>query len=209
MSRLLQIDPEAKLQPEQEGYEFGYHAFEDMEPIEYETNVLDSTSSRDPIPLPGEEIKLSLKDEKLKELQQKDKFCKEVIEKLNKEQLQNGQPCYQEEGILKRFVEDGKQKFEAVVLPHVLIGAVLQLAHEGLGHNSSPRTFIKRYYYWKGLKFIVKKHVQVCKLCQEHNKHVVKYSKINFEADSAPVRFISMDLIDEFHPPSSKGNRYA
>ena len=55
MSRLIQIDPEAKPQPEQEGYEFGYHAFEDMEPIEYETNVVDSTTSKDPIPLPGEE----------------------------------------------------------------------------------------------------------------------------------------------------------
>ena len=62
MSRLIKIDPEAKLQPEQEGYKFGYHAFEDMEPIEYETNVLDSTSSRDPIPLPGEEIKCPLED---------------------------------------------------------------------------------------------------------------------------------------------------
>ena len=30
-----------------------------------------------------------------------------------------------------------KQKFEAVVLPQVLIGAVLQLAHEGLGHNET------------------------------------------------------------------------
>ena len=73
MSRLIQIDPEARLQPEQEGYEFGYHAFEDMEPIEYETDVVDSTTLKDPIPLPGEEIKLPLEDEKLKELQQKDK----------------------------------------------------------------------------------------------------------------------------------------
>ena len=117
MSRLIRIDPEAKPQPEQEGYEFGYHAFEDMEPIEYETNVVDSTTSKDPIPLPGEEIKLPLEDEKLKELQQKDKFCKEVIEKLSKGQLQSNKPYYQEEGILKRFVEDGKQMFEAIVLP--------------------------------------------------------------------------------------------
>ena len=211
MSRLIQIDPEARLQPEQEGYEFGYHAFEDMEPIEYETNVVDSTTLKDPIPLPGEEIKLPLEDEKLKELQQKDKLCKEIIEKLSKGQLQNGQPYYQEEGILKRFVEDGKQRFEAIVLPQVLSGAVLQLAHEGLGHNGSPRTYalIKRYYYWKGLKSMVRKHVQGCRLCQEHNKHVVKFSKMNFEAEPAPVRFISMDLIGEFHPPSSKGNRYA
>ena len=133
MSRLIHIDPEAKLQPEEEGYEFGYHAFEDMEPIEYETNVVDSTTSKDPIPLPGEEIKLPLEDEKLK-----DKFCKEVIEKLSKGQLQSNKPYYQEEGILKRFVEDGKQRFEAIVLPQVLIGAVLQLAHEGLGHNVVP-----------------------------------------------------------------------
>ena len=89
------------------------------------------------------------------------------MEKLAKGQLQNGSPYYQEKGILKRFVEDGKQKFEAVVLPQVLIGAVLQLAHEGLGHNGSPRTY------------------------------------------AALMRFISMDLIVEFHPPSSKGNRYA
>ena len=43
-----------------------------MEPNEYEANVVDSTTSKDPIPLPGEEIKLPLEDEKLKELQQKD-----------------------------------------------------------------------------------------------------------------------------------------
>ena len=136
MSRLIQIDPKAKLQPEQDGY-----AFEDMEPIEYETNVVDSTALKDPIPLPGEEIKLPLEYEKLKQLQQKDKFCKEVTEKLSKGQLQNGQPYYQEGRILKRFVEGGKQRFEAIVLPQVLIGAVLQLAHEGLGHNGSPRTY--------------------------------------------------------------------
>ena len=56
---------------------------------------------------------------------------------------------------------------------------------------------------------MVRKRVQACKLCQEHNKHVVKFSKMNFEAEPAPVRFISMNLIGEFHPPSSKGNRYA
>ena len=56
---------------------------------------------------------------------------------------------------------------------------------------------------------MVRKHVQACKLCQEHNKHVVKFNKMNFEVEPAPMRFISMDLIGEFHPSSSKGNRYA
>ena len=107
MSRLIQIDPKAKLQPEQEGYEFGYHAFDDMEPIKCEINAVDTNTSGDPISLPGEEIKLPLDDDKLKGFQQKDKFCKEIMEKLEKEQLQNRNPYYQKGGILKRFVEDG------------------------------------------------------------------------------------------------------
>ena len=101
MSRLIQIDPEARLQPEQEGYEFGYHAFEDMEPIEHETNVVDSNALKDPIPLPGEEIKLPLEDEKLKELQQKDKLCKEIIENLAKDNCKMDNPIIKRRGYSK------------------------------------------------------------------------------------------------------------
>ena len=73
-------------------------------------------------------------------------------------------------------MEDGKQKFEVVVLPHALSNAALQLVHEGLGHNGSPRTYalLKRYYYWKGLKPMVRKHIQACKLCQEHNVTITR-----------------------------------
>ena len=53
---------------------------------------------------------------------------------------------------------------------------------------------------------MVWKHVQTCAFCQEHNKQAVKYSKYNFEAESVPMKFISMDLIGELHPPSTKGN---
>ena len=38
---------------------------------------------------------------------------------------------------------------------------------------------------------MVKRHVQSCKFCQEHNKQAVKYSKYNFEAEPAPMKFIS------------------
>ena len=53
------------------------------------------------------------------------------------------------------------------------------------------------------------KHVKQCTLCQRHNKQVVRYNKLHFEASLVPLKFISMDLIGEFYPPSSKGNRYA
>ena len=211
MSRLIQIDPEAKLNPEPEGYEFGYHAFEDMEPIKSDIQEIKVSTEEEPINLPQEEIKLPLSDEKLLALQAEDKFCSDISSKLQRGQLQDKNPYYRENEILKRYVEDGKQRFEVVVLPQVLSGAALQLAHEGLGHNGSPRTYalLKGNYFWKGLKPMVKRHVQSCKFCQEHNKQSVKYSKYNFAAESAPMKFISMDLIGEFHPPSSKGNRYA
>ena len=172
MSRLIQIDPEAKLCPEQEGYEFGYHAFEDMEPGRCAVQEIKTSQLNDSIPLPQEEIKLPLSDEKLQAFQAKDKFCKDISSKLQQGQIQDKNPHYIEDGILKRFVEDGKQNFEVVVLPQVLSNAAMQLAHEGLGHNGSPRTYalLKRYYYWKGLKPMVRKHVQACKFCQEHKK---------------------------------------
>ena len=62
MSRLIQIDPEAKLCPEQEGYEFGYHAFKDMEPVRCEVEEIKTSQLKDPIPLPQEEIKLPLSE---------------------------------------------------------------------------------------------------------------------------------------------------
>ena len=34
MSRLIKITPDVKLEEEPEGYEFGYYAFEDLEPIQ-------------------------------------------------------------------------------------------------------------------------------------------------------------------------------
>ena len=81
-----------------------------MEPIKCEVTAIDAASSKDPITLPGEDIKLPLDDEKLREFQQKDEFCNNIINKLGKGQLQDKNPYYQEEAILKRFVEDGKTK---------------------------------------------------------------------------------------------------
>ena len=92
---------------------------------------------------------MPLSDEKLQALQVEDKFYKDISNKLQQEQLQSRNPYYIENGVLKRFVEDGKQKFKVVVLLQVLSSTALQLAHEGLGHNGSPRTYalLKRYYY--------------------------------------------------------------
>ena len=73
------------------------------------------------------------------------------------------------------------------------------------------RTYIllKRLYYWKGLKPSVEKHVKRCYQCQRRNRQVVKYAKLHFDVATFPMQFISMDLIVEFHLPTSRKHRYA
>ena len=214
MSRLVALDLDNQLVDEPEGFEYGYYAFDNIDPIKTQVEVNEVTNKvvvTTPVDSPGEDITLPIEDNKLIELQKGDKFCKSILNMLANNKLQNKNPYYVENEVLKQFIDDNKQRFEVIVLPQTLTEPALQLAHEGLGHNGIPRTYalLRRQYYWKGLKPSVTKHVKQCTLCQKHNKQVVKYNKLHFEASPAPMKFISMDLIGEFHPPSSKGNRYA
>ena len=110
-----------------------------------------------------------------------------------------------------RYVEDNKQRFEVIVIPQDLSKVVLKLAHDNLGHNGSARTYmiVRRNYYWKGLRPDVVHYVKRCTVCRKYNSASPKYNKGTFQAPGAPMDFISMDLIGEFHPPSTHGNKYA
>ena len=90
--------------------------------------------------MPNEDIVLPIRNDKLMELQQSDKFCKH-ISMLKCGKLHADNPYYIEENVLKRYVKDNKQRLKVVVLPQALTGPALQLAHEGLGHNGIPRTY--------------------------------------------------------------------
>ena len=85
------------------------------------------------------------------------------------------------------------------------------MAHDELGHNGTHRTYtmLKRLNYWKGLKPRVEKQIIMCYLCQRRNKQVVKYATLHFDVATFPMQFISMDLIGEFHPPTSRKHWYA
>ena len=214
MSRLIALDPDNQLVDEPEGFEYGYYAFNNIDPIETQIEINETTNRKGGetlVNLPDEEITLPIENNKLTELQKKDKFCKNILNMLANSKLHNKNPYYIEDGILKRYIDDNKQRFEVIILPQMLTEPALQLAHEGLGHNGIPQTYalLRQQYYWKGLKPSVTKHIKRCILCQKHNKQVVRYNKLHFEASLALMKFISMDLIGEFHPPSSRGNRYA
>ena len=156
-------------------------------------------------------IELPLDNDILFELQQKDAFCVKILTQIEKGNIIEGQIYKIQNKLLKRYVTDGDKTYETIVLPRALTAQILKMAHDDLGHNGTHRTYmlLKRLYYWKGLKPSITKHIQRCYHCQRRNKQVVKYATLHFDVATFPMQFISMDLIGEFHPPTSKGKRYA
>ena len=141
MSRLIALDPDNQLVNKLEGFEYGYYAFDNIDPIKTQVEINEMTNKmgvETPVNLPGKEITLPIEDNKLIELQKEDKFCKNIINMLASNKLQNKNPYYIKSGILKWYIDDNKQIFEVIVLPQTLTQPALQLAHKGLGHNGIP-----------------------------------------------------------------------
>ena len=212
MSRLIEIDPQVRQDIEPEGYEFGYYTFDPLPTME--VSNIDTTQgiTNDK----GDEdiehlLKLPLTDDMLSQLQLQDLFCSNIIAQIKKGNIKDGLTYKFHNNLLKRNVTDSDKIYETIVLPKALTAQILKMAHDDLGHNGMHRTYmlIKRLYYWKGLKPSVIRHIQRCYHCQRRNKQVVKYATLHFDVATFPMQFISMDLIGEFHPPTSKGKRYA
>ena len=214
MSRLIEITPEIEQEPEPPGQEFGYDIFETLEPIETTTHYINEL--KEEIQIKHEAIPdnllpiVDLTESQLEDIQMKDKFIKNIVNRLVAKQQPEGKPYYLERRLLKKYIYDNKQRFEVTVVPPNCAPLLLNLAHDKLGHNGTARTYmlLKRTYYWKGMKTDVSNYVKQCKLCQKQNILPVKYVSGHFSAPMAPMEFISMDLIGDF-TPSSKGNKYA
>ena len=214
MSRLIEITPEIEQEPEPPGQEFGYDIFETLEPIETTTHYINELKEEIQIKheaIPDDLLPIvDLTESQLEDIQMKDKFIKNIINRLVAKQQPEGKPYYLEGRLLKKYIYDNKQRFEVTVVSPNCAPLLLNLAHDQLGHNGTARTYmlLKRTYYWKGMKTDVSNYVKQCKLCQKQNILPVKYVSGHFSAPMAPMEFISMDLIGDF-TPSSKGNKYA
>ena len=112
--------------------------------------------------------------------------------------------------LFRSIVENG-HKFEVRVIPESLQDVVLHLGHNQSGHNGYQRTYaaIKCLYYWKGMRTHILRYCKSCKTCAVQKVQKTQFEKQIFEPGVQPMEFVSMDLIGEFHPPSSRGNRYA
>ena len=211
MSCLISIDPHVQPEPESEGHEFGYYTFNPLPALEVQDIQTSLAGSSQDDNINGFSCALPIDDNMLAKLQKKDEFCRNILTQIAKGNIVSGQLYKIDNNILKRFIVDGNDMYESTVIPRSLIPQVLQMAHDELGHNGTHRTYIllKRLYYWKGLKPSVEKHIKRWYQCQRRNKQVVKYAKLHFDVATFPMQFISMDLIGELHPPTSRKHRYA
>ena len=217
--RLIEIDDDIKLPAEQEGHEFGYVPFEQLPPaqvtvteeviINEVNNLKIKIQHIDPVQK-DLKIELQISNLKLKELQEQDKRINH-LRKLWSENKLNKNIFTMENDILKKKVIECGLLYKPVIIPEILRECLLILAHDEQGHNGFKKTHsaLKTLYYWKGMKRHIQLYCRRCRTCARHNVQTQELQKEHFSAPPQPMEFIAMDLIGEFHPASSKGNRYA
>ena len=100
--------------------------------------------------------------------------------------------------------------YTPIVVQDVLRDCLLILVHDKQGHNRFRRTYasLKNRYHWKGMKKSVYQHCTSCQVCAKHNIKTQQLKNKHFSSPPQPMEFIAMHLIGEFHPASSKGNRF-
>ena len=220
LSRLIDIDPDVVQEPELKDYEFGCYSFEALSKAKG-TVVGETLTSVDGVEIceinisydnaenSQFSVKLPLSDTQFSCLQEKDPkiraLCEKVCDGLYKEFY------YIKNDILYRSVMDNDHKFSAAVVPEELTDTVLFLGHSQSSHNGYQRTYaaIKCSYYWKGMRKHILLHCKTCVTCAKQKVKKTQFEKQIFEPGVQPMEFICIDLIGEFHPPSSKGNGYS
>ena len=210
------MDENIKLQLEEEGKEFGYFPFEELPPvmtqvveevIECEIGNL-NIQHTDPLEI-NMDIHFPLRDEKLVKLQESDPHTKQLRKQWENKNLDQNMYTM-EDNTLKRKLVDNRLLYTPIVVPDILKDCLLILTHNKQGHNRFRRTYasLKNRYHWKGMKKSVHQHCTNCQVCAKHNIKTQQLKNEHFSSPPQPMEFIAMDLIGEFHPASSKGNRF-
>ena len=215
-SRLIEMDENIKLSPEEKGKEFGYFPFEELPPVT--TQVIEvieceigniNIQHTDPVQV-NMDISLPLKDQTFVKLQESDPHTLQLRKQWESNNLDKN-VYTMENNILKRKTINNVLLYTPIVVPDILKDCLLILTHDKQGHNSFRRTYalLKNRYHWKGMKKSVHQHCTNCQVCAKHNIKTQQLKNEHFSSPPQPMEFIAMDLIGEFHPASSKGNRYA
>ena len=79
--------------------------------------------------------------EVISSLQDRVDFCHRILRQLRKAKHLVGHPYTIENDILKWQLTLSGQLYYPIVLPHMMIGHILELAHNKLGHNGISRMY--------------------------------------------------------------------
>ena len=152
LSRLVDIDPDARLDPENAGWEFGYYVFETLPKLSSQEivpvcEILSGTNVIRPDPDLQEpftqQLTSLLDNDQLQALQAQDEKCTSLIAMLICGRLD---PLVYsiDDGVLYHRVIEGGQTFQAIYIPRTppgLIQSILKATHDDSGHNGFPRTY--------------------------------------------------------------------
>ena len=171
LSRLLDVDPEAKAQPEKEGCEFGNYCFEQLEETgeipwilpkqAHNPSNLDETKKTGEIPpvfsTPVVEtiehlevtvnenttrsISLPLSNKQMKELQKRDEESRAIVKRLEEDKVTE-KMFILENGVLYRLWLEERETSKCTFVPKILREPLLVLAHNRSGHNGGRRTYM-------------------------------------------------------------------
>ena len=147
LSRLIEMDENIKLQPEDEGKEFRYFPFEELAPVTVQVveevikceigNI--NIQHADSVQV-NTDITLPMKDEKLVKLQESDPHTQQLRKQLKNNNLDKN-AYIMENDILKRKIINNGLLYTPIVVPYILKDCLLILACDKLGHNGFRRTY--------------------------------------------------------------------
>ena len=124
MSQLININPQAQQDSEPEGYEFGYYTFDTLPNLEVsniETTQDTSVCVNNDSNINDSLLELPIDNNTLFKLQQKDMFCANILAQIEKGNIIEGQLYVIQDKLLKRYVTDGDNTFETIVLQKLLL----------------------------------------------------------------------------------------
>ena len=210
------MDPEAKLQAEKEGHEFGTFCFKGVDeiseispdfwkPLKHQMEHLEITYEEGVV----KEVPLPLSVKQMIQLQKNDAQAKSIVDKLRKEK-DNAKMFILHDGVLCRLWMEEKETFRCTFVPQVLRDPLLVLAHNRNGHNGGRRTYmaLKKMYYWQSMKREVFKHCKTCKECMLQNQANTSGEFKHFKVPEVPMQLICMDLVGPIYLVTSRGNHF-
>ena len=125
---MIDIDPQIQSKPEPEGYEFSYYTFNLLHTLEVtyvETTKKKLLETQDEEASDKDPWKLPISNEILSKLHQEDEFCKNILRQIEKGNLIERQLYLIRNYILKRYVIDGDDTYETIMIPSTLTPQIL------------------------------------------------------------------------------------